>query len=81
LVILWAHTTQLKRMADTLRNGREFLGDVQTEMQKVTWPDWPQLKNSTYIIIVFVFVVALLIFGVDYIVNNALELLRNILGG
>jgi preprotein translocase subunit SecE len=68
-------------MADTLRNAREFLGDVQTEMQKVTWPDWPQLKNSTYIIIVFVSVVAVLIFGMDLIVNNALEILRRVLGG
>ncbi len=68
-------------MADTLRNIRDFVGDVQTEMEKVTWPDWPQLKNSTYIIIVFVTVVALLIFGMDFLVNNALEILRGILGG
>lgn len=68
-------------MADSLRNARDFLGDVQTEMQKVTWPDWPQLQNSTYIIIVFVTVVALLIFGMDFLVNNALEILRGILGG
>jgi preprotein translocase subunit SecE len=68
-------------MADTIRNAREFVGDVQTEMQKVTWPDWPQLKNSTYIIIVFVTVVAILIFAMDFVVNNALELLRSILGG
>ncbi|MQA92888.1 MAG: preprotein translocase subunit SecE [Gemmatimonas sp.] len=68
-------------MPDTLRNARDFLGDVQTEMQKVTWPDWPQLQNSTYIIIVFVAVVALLIFVMDYVVNNALEILRGILGG
>jgi preprotein translocase subunit SecE len=68
-------------MADTLRNARDFLGDVRTEMQKVTWPDWPQLQNSTYIIIIFLTVVALLIFGMDYFVNNALQILRGILGG
>jgi preprotein translocase subunit SecE len=68
-------------MADTIRNAREFVGDVQTEMQKVTWPDWPQLKNSTYIIVVFVTIVAIIIFAMDFLVNNALELLRSILGG
>jgi preprotein translocase subunit SecE len=68
-------------MADTIRNARDFVGDVQTEMTKVTWPDTPQLKNSTYVIIVFVTVVALIIFGMDFVVNNALELLRGILGG
>jgi preprotein translocase SecE subunit len=62
-------------MADTIRSPRDFVGDVQTEMKKVTWPDWPQLKNSTYVIIVFVLVVALIIFGMDFVVNNALELL------
>ena len=67
-------------MADTLRNARDFISDVQSEMLKVTWPDWPQLKNSTYVIIIFVIVVALLIFVMDYAVNNALELLRGILG-
>jgi preprotein translocase subunit SecE len=69
------------RMADTFRNAADFIGDVKTEMEKVTWPDWPQLKNSTYIIIVFVTIVALVIFGMDFVVNNALELLRRILGG
>jgi len=68
-------------MADTFRSAVDFLGDVKTEMEKVTWPDWPQLKNSTYIIMVFVTIVALIIFGMDFVVNNALELLRRILGG
>jgi preprotein translocase subunit SecE len=66
-------------MADTLRKIREFSGDVKTEMEKVTWPDWPQLKNSTWVIIVFLVVVALLVFVMDFAVNNALELLRSIL--
>jgi preprotein translocase subunit SecE len=68
-------------MADTLRNVREFLGDVQIELQKVTWPDWPQLRNSTYIIIIFVIVVTLIVFSMDYVLNTALEILRGILGG
>ena len=57
------------------------VGEVQTEMQKVTWPDWPQLKNSTYVIIVFVTIVALLVFVMDFGVNNALEVVRGLLGG
>ena len=68
-------------MADTLQKVREFAGQVQTEMQKVTWPDWPQLKNSTWVIIVFLVVVALLVFVMDFAVNNALEFLRSVLGG
>jgi preprotein translocase subunit SecE len=68
-------------MADTVRNARDFVGDVQTEMQKVTWPDWPQLKNSTFVILVFVTIVTLLIFGLDLVVSSALSLVRGILAG
>jgi preprotein translocase subunit SecE len=68
-------------MADTIRSARDFVGDVRTEMQKVTWPDWPQLKNSTFIILVFVVVVAIIIFGMDLVVNNAFQLIRGVLGG
>ncbi len=50
-------------------------------MKKVTWPDWPQLKNCTFVILVFVVVVALIIFAMDFVVNNGLEVLRSILGG
>ncbi len=70
-----------ERMADTIRSSRDFLGDVRTEMQKVTWPDTPQLKNSTFVIVVFVVVLGVLIFGMDAIVSLALTLLRGVLGG
>ncbi len=69
-------------MADNvIRGGREFLTDVQDEMRKVTWPDWPQLKNSTFIIIVFVLVLALIIFGMDTVLRMSLNVVRSLFGG
>ncbi len=68
-------------MADTIRSTRDFLGDVRTEMQKVTWPDVPQLKNSTFVIFVFVLALTLIIFGMDLVANNGLQLLHGVLGG
>jgi preprotein translocase SecE subunit len=68
-------------MADAIRSTREFVGDVQDEMKKVTWPDAPQLKNSTFVIVVFVFVVGVTIFVMDMLVSGALNLLRSLLGG
>ncbi len=67
-------------MANVIESGREFIGDVQEEMRKVTWPDWPQLKNSTFIIVVFVVIVALIIFGMDVIVRTGLNVLRSLVG-
>ncbi len=68
-------------MANMLHSARDFFVDVQDEMRKVTWPDWPQLKNSTFVIIVFVMIVAFIIFIMDLGVANALNLLRGLLGG
>jgi preprotein translocase subunit SecE len=48
------------------------------ELKKVTWPDWPQLRNSTFVIIVFVILVSIIIFVMDLVVRNVLELIINI---
>lgn len=68
-------------MADVIRSTRDFVGDVQDEMKKVTWPDQGQLKNSTFVIVVFVLVVSLTIFAMDFVVSGALQLLRSLFGG
>lgn len=57
------------------------MGDVQTEMEKVTWPDWEQLKNSTFVVLVFVVVIAALILIMDLVVSNGLRILTGVLGG
>ena len=67
-------------MADTIHRTRDFIVDVQEQMKKVTWPDWPQLQNSTGIIIVFVVVLSLVIFGIDFIVSGALTVVRSLFG-
>lgn len=68
-------------MADTMRTVRDFGADVQDEMKKVTWPDWPQLKNSTFVIVVFMIVVALTIFVMDQAVSAIFEAIRSVLAG
>ncbi len=68
-------------MADVIRSTRDFAGDVQDEMTKVTWPDTAQLKSSTTVIVVFLVVVSITIFVMDLVVNQALNLLRSLFGG
>jgi len=68
-------------MAELIRSTRDFAGDVQEEMKKVTWPDQAQLKSSTTVILVFLVVVAITIFAMDLVVNQALNLLRSLFGG
>jgi len=67
-------------MAETIRSTRDFLGDVRTELEKVTWPDWPQLKNSTGVIIAFVVILAVIIFGMDAVVTLVVQFLNSLMG-
>jgi preprotein translocase subunit SecE len=68
-------------MAGIVPKTRTFIEDVREQMQKVTWPDWPQLKNSTFIILVFVVIVSIIIFGMDTVVALALNSLRALATG
>ncbi|HEY0155524.1 MAG TPA: preprotein translocase subunit SecE [Longimicrobium sp.] len=66
-------------MAETTRtSAREFLVDVKEQVQKITWPDQEQLKSSTGVILAFVAMVALIIFGMDMVVRNVLDLIRSL---
>jgi preprotein translocase subunit SecE len=65
-------------MASIVTRTRDFTMEVVDELKKVTWPDFPQLKNSTFVIIVFVILVAAIIFVMDLVVRNLLELIINL---
>ncbi len=69
-------------MAETTRTtARGFIIEVTDEMKKVTWPDWPQLKESTTVIVAIVTTVALLIFLKDQGVRGALGVVTSLFGG
>jgi preprotein translocase subunit SecE len=70
------------RMADTTRTGVfDFLREVMEQLRKVTWPDKDQLRNSTAVILVFMVIVAAVIFVMDRVVDLGLTTLRSILAG
>lgn len=57
-----------------------FLDETAEEMEKVTWPDWPQLKNSTIVILIFVVLVSAIIWFMDLSVTAVLDLIMGIFG-
>lgn len=65
----------------SLARARAFGAEVVDELKKVTWPDWPQLKNATFVILVFVMIVALIIWGMDLAVSGILNLIMNLFAG
>lgn len=68
-------------MASIVTRTRDFTAEVVDELKKVTWPDGPQVKNATFVIIVFVFIVSAIIWIMDLGVRNVLRLIMNIFAG
>jgi preprotein translocase subunit SecE len=69
-------------MAETTRTSAvDFLRDVREQVQKVTWPDKEQLKSSTGVIVVFMLVIAALIFGLDTVIRLVLEFVTSLFTG
>ena len=64
-VLVWR--AQVRAMA---QQTAVFVGEVNSEIRKVTWPDRQQLKNATGVIILFVVVVAIIIGAMDVILQG-----------
>jgi len=50
----------------------DFYNGVVTEMKRVTWPDFPQVRSATIAIIIFVLALALVISLLDYVLQLVL---------
>ena len=49
---------------------RDFSLGVVDEMKKVTWPDGPQLKSATVVILIFCAIVAVIIKAMDLVAGG-----------
>lgn len=65
-------------MANVVARTRIFTAEVVEELKKVTWPDWPQLKSATGVIIIFVIIVALIILLMDVTVRSMLNFIMGL---
>jgi preprotein translocase subunit SecE len=65
-------------MANIVSRTRDFTVEVADEIKKVTWPDWPQLKNSTFVILVFVFIVSAIIWVMDFGVRTVMDVIMDV---
>lgn len=67
--------------AEIVTRTRDFFTEVVDEIKKVTWPDWPQLKNATLVILVFVIIVAAIIWLMDLSVRGVLGVIMDVFTG
>ena len=61
-----------------MAGARRFFDETVDELKKVTWPDVPQLRNSTFVILVFVVVVSAIIWLMDVTVRGVLGVVLDI---
>ena len=63
---------------NALTRSKDYVSEVVEELKKVTWPDFPQLKNATLVIIVFVIIVALIIWIMDMSVRGIINMIMGL---
>jgi preprotein translocase subunit SecE len=57
-----------------------FVEESVDELRKVTWPDYPQLKNATLVVLFFVFMVSAIIWLMDVSVRTVVNSIMGIFG-
>ena len=65
----------------SVSGARQFTHEVTEELKKVTWPDWPQLKNATLVVIAFVLLVVVIIWVMDVGVRLLLDVIMGLFTG
>jgi preprotein translocase subunit SecE len=67
-------------MTSQIKRTTEFFEECWAELQRVTWPDWPQLKSATLVVIFFCILVAGIIWLMDIAARTVLDLVMRIFG-
>ena len=67
-------------MLQKITESKVFLEESWAELQRVTWPDYEQLKNATFVIIVFSIAVALVIWLMDVASRTVINQILRIFG-
>ena len=68
---------ELEKAPNRITQFKEYVDEVQTEMKRVTWPSWPQVRSQTLVVIVSVFLLSGYFAIVDATVNSVITKLIN----
>lgn len=49
-------------------------------VHKVTWPSWEELQQTTIIVLIGLIIITLIIFGMDFVSENLLKFIYDIIG-
>tara|TARA_B100000315_G_scaffold176694_1_gene165235 strand:- start:911 stop:1222 length:312 start_codon:yes stop_codon:yes gene_type:complete len=54
---------------------QQFMADVRFEMGKVSWPNWNELKGSTYVVLSLSLILIIYLFVVDFLLSKVLNII------
>lgn len=67
-------------VVDKVRDTRTFIEESWVELQKVTWPDYEQLKNATIVVVIFCIIISAIIWIMDMVVRASVDGIMAIFG-
>ncbi len=59
--------------------GTYFKESFKELTEKVTWPTWPQLQQSTMIVLAATVVLSFVVLGMDFVFSNGLKFVYQLL--
>ena len=65
---------------EKLQDTKVFIEECWIELQKVTWPDWEQLRSATIVVLAFTVAVSAIIWLMDQTVSWIIDTIMGIFG-
>jgi preprotein translocase subunit SecE len=59
--------------------GNYFRDSYKELTEKVTWPTWPQLQQSTMIVLAATILLSFIVLGMDFVAGNGLKFIYGLL--
>ena len=56
-----------------IKKVQQFGYDVKFEMNKVSWPDWSDLKGSTYVVLILSLILTVFLFIIEFFLSKILS--------
>ena len=58
-----------------IKKVQQFGSDVKYEMNKVSWPEWNDLKGSTYVVLILSLLLTVFLFIVDFFLSKSISII------
>jgi len=67
-------------VVEKFKETRTFVEECWVELQKVTWPDFEQLRSATIVVVMFTIVISIIIWFMDKITGWLVGLIMGVFG-